>query len=151
MPEGRKKWLQGRLYNQPTLKERLIDLASIPDPDIMNRLLPNPKKWAKNAALARNGIAHRGRHNTTEYIPVVQVTTAVLIVNLLQLLGVPKDRVLRALSKTQRCVTRRGSRSCTGRRRTAASSLSLAPLGFRSSCRASPHSTVLARPDTNKI
>ena len=99
VPESRKKWLEGKLYNQPTLKERLIDLASIPDPDIMNRLLPNPKKWAKNAALARNGIAHRGRHNTTEYIPVVQVTTAVLIVNLLQLLGVPKDRVLRALEQ----------------------------------------------------
>jgi hypothetical protein len=99
VPENRQKWLEGKLYNEPSLKERLIDLASIPDPDIMNHLLPNPEAWAKDTALARNGIAHRGRHKTKGYIPVIQVTTAVVIVNLLHLSEIPKDRVLRALEQ----------------------------------------------------
>jgi hypothetical protein len=99
VPEERKKWLEGKLYNEPSLKERLIDLASLPDPDVMNHLLPNPEAWAKDATLARNLIAHKGRHRPKEYIPVIQVTTAVVIVNLLHLLAIPKDRVLRALEQ----------------------------------------------------
>jgi ApeA N-terminal domain 1 len=99
VPEGRKEWLKGKLYNEPSLKERLIDLASIPDPDVMNRLLPDPKTWAKDAALARNLIAHRGRHSINKYLPVVEVTTAVVIINLLHLLAIPKNRVLRALEQ----------------------------------------------------
>jgi ApeA N-terminal domain 1 len=99
VPEGRREWLEGKLFNEPSLRERLIDLASIPDPDVMKRLLPNAAAWAKAAALARNGIAHRGKHKTKEYYAVVQVTTAVVIVNLLHLLAIPKDRVLSAFDQ----------------------------------------------------
>jgi len=102
VPEKRRKWLEGKLYNEPTLKERLVDLASIPDADVMKRLLPDAEKWAKASAAARNGIAHRARTTSTSksvqtYHPVVGVTTAVVIVNLLHVLAIPKERVLRAL------------------------------------------------------
>jgi hypothetical protein len=101
VPENRKKWLEGKLWNEPTLKERLIYLASKPDHEVMKHLVPNPEAWAKATALARNGIAHRGRPtaaNLQTVYAVVQVTTAVLIVNLLHQLAIPKERVLRALN-----------------------------------------------------
>jgi ApeA N-terminal domain 1 len=98
VPPGRRQWMDSRLRNEPSLRERLLDLATTPDPEIMNRLVPNPTAWAKATALARNGIAHRGKTNVDEMYAVVMVTTAVVLVNLLHQLAIPKERLFWALT-----------------------------------------------------
>jgi hypothetical protein len=98
VPDARRQWVDSRLWNEPSLRERLVDLATTPAPEVMNQLVPNPKAWAKATALARNGIAHRGRTNTDEMSAVVTVTRAVVIVNLLHQLEIPKERMLSALA-----------------------------------------------------
>lgn len=97
VPPSRRQWVDSRLWNEPSLRERLLDLATTPDSEIMNQLVPNPKAWAKATALARNGIAHRGRTNVDEMYAVVMVTTAVVLVNLLHQLAIPKERLVWAL------------------------------------------------------
>jgi len=97
VPAGRRQWVDSRLWNEPSLKERLIDLATTPDSEIMNRLVPNPKAWAKATAQARNGIAHRGKADLDEMYAVVTVTTAVVLMNLLLQLEIPKERLVWAL------------------------------------------------------
>jgi ApeA-like protein/HEPN superfamily Apea-like protein len=97
VPAGRRQWVDSRLWNEPSLKERLIDLATTPDSEIMNRLVPNPKAWAKATAQARNGIAHRGKADLDEMYAFVTVTTAVVLMNLLLQLEIPKERLVWAL------------------------------------------------------
>ncbi|MFD6624182.1 HEPN domain-containing protein [Streptomyces diastaticus] len=52
-------------------------------------------RWARRATRARNDLAHEGRtpsHRDEELIAVGEVTTAVVILNLLHELGLPADR-----------------------------------------------------------
>ena len=67
----------------------------------MTKLVPDPATWARAAVRARNDLAHRG---TTEpdhekLRAVVQVTAAVVIMNLLKEIGVPSDRLSAALQE----------------------------------------------------
>jgi hypothetical protein len=94
VPAARQQWVDSRLWNEPSLRERLVDLATAPEPEVMNQLVPNPKAWARATALARNGIAHRGRTKSDEMYAVVKVTTVVVIVNLLHQLEIPKEYML---------------------------------------------------------
>lgn len=104
VPEERKTWVHERFTNaDPTLRDRLEMLASRPG-EFMSDLVPNPSAWAASAANARNKIAHVGksRHTLDELYAVVEVTTAVVIMNFLLELGVPPDRMKRALSEHPR-------------------------------------------------
>lgn len=96
VPKERKQWLAERIMrNEQSLRDRLIDLARRPG-EFMNSLVPNAEKWAKEATQARNGLAHEGRsdaHTLDELHAVVEVTRAVVILNLLAELGVPSERL----------------------------------------------------------
>jgi hypothetical protein len=98
---ARKQWLNDRLqFNEPTLKQRLFELVERPGP-FMSELVPDPATWARAAVLARNDLAHRGK-TEPEYEKlhaVVQVTAAVVIMNLLKEIGVPSDRLAAALQE----------------------------------------------------
>jgi hypothetical protein len=98
VPPARRNWLASKLWNEPSLKERLVELATTPDPEIMNRLVPNPKAWATATADARNGIAHRGKADVDEMYATVTITTAVVVMNLLHQLEIPKERLVSALT-----------------------------------------------------
>lgn len=61
IPRERRKWLSEKLgRNNPTLRERLLHLASRPDQHVMRMLLPNPEGWADAAKNSRNLVAHGG-------------------------------------------------------------------------------------------
>jgi hypothetical protein len=99
VPPARRQWADSKLQrNEPSLRERLIDLATTPDSGIMNKLVPNPKAWAMATALARNNIAHRGKTDMDEMHAVVSVTTAVVLLNLMHQLDIPKERLVWALT-----------------------------------------------------
>ncbi len=61
----------------------------------MERLVPDVEQWTKVATQAKNDLAHEGktpRQSIDELIAVVQVTGAVVVMNLLLVLGVPGER-----------------------------------------------------------
>lgn len=96
VPEHRREWFKRVLgHNDPPLRERLTALARLPDSEAMARLVPDVEQWASRATLARNDLAHTGqspRQPLEELLGIVHVTTAVVIMNLLQRLGLPDER-----------------------------------------------------------
>ncbi|UXA17018.1 HEPN domain-containing protein [Mycobacterium sp. SMC-4] len=104
-PKDQREWLHRKLgTNEHVLRQRLMDLANIPYPEIMAEILPDPGAWAKAAKDERNAVAHGGQDMTRD-VPllsaIVTTTNAVVILNLLQQLGIPAERVKVALNQNR--------------------------------------------------
>lgn len=101
VPVERKQWLHGLLIrNEPSLKMRLADLIERLG-EVGTSVVPDPKKWIKAAVNARDTLAHVGRtsdYTLHELHAVVEVTAAVVVLNLLHELGVPEERMLTAVT-----------------------------------------------------
>lgn len=103
VPAERRQWLASILErNEPSLRMRLLDLVSRVGPAATD-LLPNPAVWARAATTVRNGLAHAGRatRSTEELHAVVEVTSAVIVLNFLAELGVPQARMRRAIQENE--------------------------------------------------
>lgn len=101
-PDQHRAWVQEKLRNEVTLKERLRDLAGLPDSEAMERLVPDVERWATVTTQARNDLTHEGytrRQSIDEVIAAVKVTSAVVVMNLLQELGVPSERQQEIISE----------------------------------------------------
>jgi ApeA N-terminal domain 1 len=95
VPEEHRDRIRSSLRNDPTLRDRLYALAARPDQEAVSLLVPDVDRWARRTTRARNDLAHEGRtpdHSIEELIAVVDVTTAVVILNLLSELGLPNER-----------------------------------------------------------
>lgn len=95
VPEEHRDRFRGAIRNDPTLRDRLLALAGRPDEEAIALLVPDVAQWAKRTTRARNDLAHEGRtpsHSFEELIAVVEVTTAVVILNVLNELGLPPER-----------------------------------------------------------
>ncbi len=101
-PEEYRDWLNKKLYNAPSLQDKLKLLAAQLDQEVVDKLLPNVELWAKRTTLARNDLAHRGESKNVpglEMSAIVDVTVAVIVVSLLTQLGIPTPRILQALER----------------------------------------------------
>ncbi|WP_353828212.1 HEPN domain-containing protein [Agromyces sp. SYSU T0242] len=102
IPARRKPWLSDMLgRNEPTLKQRLLALAKRPGA-VMEMLVPDPETWARLAGQARNKLAHEGSGGGGDFrqlYAIVEVTAAVVVLNMLHELGVPEDRLRRAITE----------------------------------------------------
>ncbi|MCX5203208.1 hypothetical protein OG897_17370 [Streptomyces sp. NBC_00237] len=95
VPEEYRKRIRGSLRNDPTLRDRLYALAARPDQEALSTLVPDVDRWARRTTRARNDLAHEGRtpnHKLEELAAIVDVTTAVVLLNLLNELGLPAER-----------------------------------------------------------
>lgn len=95
VPPKYQKRIKPALRNDPTLRDRLRALAARPDAEAIARLVPDVDRWAGMTTQARDDLAHGGRtprQTINELIAVVNVTTAVVILNLLNELGLPAER-----------------------------------------------------------
>ncbi len=95
VPEEYRERVKGSLRNDPTLRDRLYALAARPDQEAMASLVPDVDRWARRTTRARNDPAHEGRtpsHSFEELVAVVDVTTAVVILNLLHEVGLSAER-----------------------------------------------------------
>lgn len=95
VPDEHRNRFKRAIRNDPTLRDRLHALAARPDQEAIAQLLPDVDHWAKRTTRARNDLAHEGRtpnHSIEELIAVVEVTTAVVILNVLHELGLPAER-----------------------------------------------------------
>jgi hypothetical protein len=104
-PKDQREWLSQKLGgNEHTLRQRLLDLACIPYPEIIAEILPNPAAWAKAAKDERNAVAHGGKDMTRDVSllsAIVTTTTAVVLLNLLHQLRIPAERVKIALDQNR--------------------------------------------------
>lgn len=94
-PDEHRSWVKGTIRNDPTLRERLHGLAGLPDAEAMSKLVPDVEMWAGTATKARNDLAHTGmtpRQSLEELNATVGVTTAVVVMNLLEALGLSGER-----------------------------------------------------------
>ncbi|GAA2335306.1 HEPN domain-containing protein [Dactylosporangium salmoneum] len=94
-PQEHRAWLKEKIRNDVTLQERLLALADLPDAAAIQRLVPDAELWARTTTRARNDLTHTGQtpqQSLDELIAVVSVTSAVVVLNLLQQLGVPGER-----------------------------------------------------------
>ncbi len=94
--DDRQQWLREKLgSNKHTLARQLTDLAAIPDQEVMRSLVPNVDAWAKATKNERNPVAHGGNMSADVQLlsAITTVTTAVVLVNLLHQLGIPKEKL----------------------------------------------------------
>lgn len=95
VPEDHRERFKGAIRNDPTLRDRLYALAARPDDNAVGLLMPDVDRWARRTTRARNDLAHEGTtpdHSIEELVAIVEVTTAVVILNLLHELGLPAER-----------------------------------------------------------
>jgi hypothetical protein len=111
VPDERKQWIQNVVTNRPSLRMRLDDLGGRLPTKCRERLLPNAEEWAKRTARARNDLSHAGKsnHSIDELYAIVQVTKAVVLLNLLSELGLEEEKMAEALDDNNRL--RRACRS----------------------------------------
>lgn len=94
-PDEHHDWVKNSLRNQVTLRQRLTHLATLPDPKAMEHLIVNVEDWAGVTTKARNSLTHEGhaeKQSIDELSAAVNVTSAVVVMNLLHALGVPSER-----------------------------------------------------------
>src|SRR5699024_5617863 len=76
-------------------RDRLLALAERPDREAIAWIVPDIAHWATQTTRARNDLAHEGRtadQSVDELFAVVEVTTAVVILNVLHELGLSPER-----------------------------------------------------------
>jgi hypothetical protein len=99
-PEEYRDWLDKKLYNAPSLQDKLTILATQLDNRVVQTLLPNVKYWARRTTYARNDLTHRGESKRVappEMSAAVNLTVAVVVITLLDQLEIPAPRILQAL------------------------------------------------------
>lgn len=99
VPKEQRNWVNDRVqWNEPSLKQRLVDLAERPGA-FMRVLVPDVLTWARVAGRSRNDLAHHGDagEDFEQLHAVVEVTAAVVVMNLLHEVGVPEKRLADAL------------------------------------------------------
>lgn len=95
VPQEHQSRFKGVIRNDPTLRDRLQALAARLDQKAVRFLIPDVDYWAKRTVKARNDLAHEGKtpnHFMEELKAVVDVTTAVVILNVLHELGLPCEQ-----------------------------------------------------------
>lgn len=95
VPSEHRERFKAAIRNDPTLRDRLHALAARPDEEAIGQLILDVDYWAKKTTRARNDLAHEGRtlnHSFDELVAIVEVTTAVVILNILQELGLSAER-----------------------------------------------------------
>jgi hypothetical protein len=98
--DDRKQWLREKLgSNKHSLVRQLTDLAAVPDSEVMRRLVRNVDAWARATKDERNPVAHGGNMSADVQLlsAITKVTEAVVLVNLLHQLGIPKERLIFAV------------------------------------------------------
>jgi hypothetical protein len=102
-----RKFIRERLTNRMTYRERLLELAAIPDPEAVKTLVPDIENWATLLKNARNSVAHAAK-NSADHVELVksaglqysltEVTYALLCIILMAELHLPSETQQRAAS-----------------------------------------------------
>ncbi|MBD8103985.1 ApeA N-terminal domain 1-containing protein [Plantibacter sp. CFBP 8775] len=98
--ERQRAWVNEKLRNGPSFRQRLLELASIPASGTVSAFTEDRDDWAKRLVNVRNGLAHAGTaRGERDMFALMLITTAILNTVLLTELGVPHDVIERALTR----------------------------------------------------
>ena len=89
-----KNRFRAAIRNEPSLEDRLLDLAKRLDQDDHNCLGLDVSKWAELTKLRRNKLVHTGKvqdSSLEELNAIVEVTKAIVVFNLLKEFCLPFD------------------------------------------------------------
>ena len=78
------------------------DLVERLDDDVVAQLVPDVERWSKRTVQARNNLAHQGetpKHEFEELIAIVDVTMAIVLLNILNELGLRSERQIKLVSE----------------------------------------------------
>jgi hypothetical protein len=97
VPAEHRPWLGSRIRNEPSFKDRLVQLVERLGDDLFAPFMPNPDRWASTTRDARDSLVHRLPDREPPpgegmYV-LAQMTTAVITRNLLHEIGVPRSRL----------------------------------------------------------
>ncbi len=90
------------LHNNPTYRERLLDLADIPQSAVVDKLLTDRERWAMMLKRSRNDLAHANERSTANADTsaafwLLEITYALLHLVLMAELGLDGEAQRRAL------------------------------------------------------
>jgi hypothetical protein len=96
--EADRAWVNSKLRNEPSYRERMLDLASKPSPEAVDFIIPDREIWARNLGNSRNGLAHSAKGvDSLGMYEQEKVTEQLLYLVLMTELGLPADVQLRAV------------------------------------------------------
>jgi hypothetical protein len=93
--------LKARLWNELSLKQRLMQLADRAGGDVIRPFLPKPNRWARTTTNARNVLVHRFEEDEGEPLTnsamyaLAEMTSCVITLVLLRELGLNNDQLSR--------------------------------------------------------
>lgn len=99
-PQEHRLWLRDRIRNEPSLKQRLMQLVESVGEDVVYPFMPRPNRWATASKDARNLLVHRFEQERgappdgAEMYVLSEMTSAVITLNLLQELGLPREHLI---------------------------------------------------------
>ncbi|TWF80047.1 hypothetical protein FHX44_115984 [Pseudonocardia hierapolitana] len=98
-PEHR-QWLTSRLWNEPSLKQRLMELVDRLGPEVVHPFIPKANRWARAATEARNVLVHRFDVDPSDDPPtgpvmyaLAELTSAMITLSLLQEIGLSTSKL----------------------------------------------------------
>jgi ApeA N-terminal domain 1 len=99
IPEAHHEWLKQRMWNEPSFKQRLMQLVERLGTELVEPFMPRPNRWANEARDTRNTLVHRFPVSSpptgAKMYVLAQMTSAVLTLNLLHEIGVRRDHLSR--------------------------------------------------------
>lgn len=101
-PDELRNFVNQGLRNDPSYYDRMLDLASIPDAEAVDRLLTNRPEWAKRLKNARHDLAHANERSAIDSdasvaLWLLEVTYALLCLVAISKLGLGAEVQRRAL------------------------------------------------------
>jgi hypothetical protein len=100
--------LASRLWNEPSLKQRLMQLVGRLGTDVVEPFMPRPNRWARAATSARNVLVHRfdidepeGTLTGPATYALAELTASVISLILLQEIGINTSQLARLAAEHQ--------------------------------------------------
>lgn len=92
-----REWLASRLWNEPSLKDRLEQLVQQLGVDVVKSFMPKPNRWARAVTQARNVLVHRFASDEpldgAAMLVMATMTSHLITLILLQELGMTKAQL----------------------------------------------------------
>ena len=97
VPEEHRSFLKSRIRNEPSFRERLLQLVELLGAELVQPFMPNPSKWATTTRDARDSLVHRFPDPTPPDSPdmyvLAEMTSAVITLSLLRELDIPRTQL----------------------------------------------------------
>jgi hypothetical protein len=97
VPNEHRSFVKSRMRNEPSFRERLLQLVELLGAELVRPFMPDPSKWAATTRDARDSLVHRfpdpAPPDSNGMYVLAEMTSAIITLNLLQKLDIPRRRL----------------------------------------------------------